>query len=85
MNKVAIETILSTAKVILYENIETKRKIIISPVTIQGQPYYSPDGENKEIQGEMWTTYTVDGRQWLIKIEQKVYNLGIYPKVYTGD
>lgn len=85
MKKIPIETILSTAKAILDENIETNRKRITFPVTIQGHPYYSPDGENKEIQGEMWTMYTVDGKQWLIKIEEQVYNLGIYPKVYTGD
>ncbi|WP_156305521.1 hypothetical protein [Sphingobacterium endophyticum] len=85
MKKIPTETILSTAKAILDENIETNRKRITFPVTIKGQPYYSPDGENKEIQGEMWTMYTVDGKQWLIKIEEQVYNLGIYPKVYTGD
>ena len=33
----------------------------------------------------MWSMYTIDGQQWLIRIDEEVYNLGIYPNVYTGD
>lgn len=84
MKKIPLETILSTAKGLLRGGIETNRKKITFPVTIQGQPFYSPDGGNKEIEGEMWTMYTVDGKQWLIKIGEEVYNLGIYPNVYSG-
>ena len=84
MKKIPIDTVIETAKRLLDEGIETNRKKITFPVTIKGKPYYSPDIQINEITGEMWTMYTVDGKQWLIKIEEEVYNLGIYPKVYTG-
>lgn len=83
MKKIPLETILSTAKKLLDEGIETNRKKISFPVTMVGGTFYNPDSENKEIDGEMWTMYTLDGKQWLIKAEEEVFNLGIYPNVYT--
>ncbi|WP_313367378.1 hypothetical protein [Sphingobacterium mizutaii] len=84
MKKIPIDTILSTAKSLLRGGIETNRKKITFPVTFSGELFYSKEAEIREIDGEMWTMYTVDGKQWLIKIEEQVYNLGIYPNVYTG-
>ena len=85
MKDIPKETIISTAKKILTGGIETNQKKITFPVTFSGELFYSKEAEIREIDGEMWTMYTVDGKQWLIKIEEQVYNLGIYPKVYTGD
>ncbi|WP_312697168.1 hypothetical protein [Sphingobacterium mizutaii] len=84
MKKIPIDTILSTAKSLLRGGIDTNRKKITFPVTFSGELFYSKETEIREIDGEMWTMYTVDGKQWLIKIEEHVYNLGIYPNVYTG-
>mgnify|MGYP003574944450 CR=1 FL=1 len=85
MKMISKETIISTAKNLLSDGIETNRKTITFPVTFNGELYYSKEAEIMENEGEMWTMYTVDGKQWLIRIEEKVYDLGIYPKVYTGD
>lgn len=84
MKKIPIETVLSAAKRLLQEGIETNRKKITFPVTAEGRPFFSPDSQINEISGEMWTMYTVDGKQWLIKIGEEVIDLGIYPDVYTG-
>ena len=84
MKKIPIDTILSTAKSLLRGGIETNRKKITFPVTMEGEPFYFPDSNIKEIEGGMWTMYTVDGKQWLIKIGEEVHNLGLYPDVYTG-
>lgn len=85
MKKIPKETIISTAKSLLRGGIETNRKKITFPVTFSGELFYSKEAEIKDIDGEMWTMYTIDGKQWLIKIEEEVFNLGIYPNVYTGD
>ena len=85
MRNIPKETIISTAKSLLREGIETNQKRITFPVTLSGELFYSKEAEISEIEGEMWTMYTVDGKQWLIKIEEEVFNLGIYPNVYTGD
>lgn len=85
MRNIPKETIISTAKSLLREGIETTQKRITFPVTISGELFYSKEAEIREIEGEMWTMYTVDGKQWLIKIDEEVFNLGIYPNVYTGD
>ncbi|MGJ1205677.1 hypothetical protein [Sphingobacterium lactis] len=85
MRKIPIHIILSTAKNLLDNQIQTNRKKITFPVTIEGEPFYFPDGEINEIEGEMWTMYTVDGIQWLINIEDEIYNLGIYPNVYKRE
>jgi len=84
MKKIPIDTILSTAKSLLRGGIETNRKKITFPVTFSGELFYSKEAEIENIDGEMWTMYTVDGKQWLIKIGEEVYSLGIYPNVYTG-
>lgn len=85
MKKIPKETILSTAKSLLRGGIETNQKRITFPVTFSGELFYSKEAEITENEGEMWTMHTVDGEQWLITIEDEVFNLGIYPNVYTGD
>ncbi|VTQ00365.1 hypothetical protein [Sphingobacterium daejeonense] len=85
MTNIPKETIISTARSLLRGGIETNQKRITFPVTLSGELFYSKEAEIREIEGEMWTMYTVDCKQWLIKIEEEVFNLGIYPNVYTGD
>ena len=84
MKKIPKETILSTAKSLLRGGIETNRKKITFPVTFSGELFYSKEAEIEGFDGEMWTMYTIDGKQWIIKIDEVFYNLGIYPNVYTG-
>ncbi len=76
---------LNCEKFIARGGIESNRKNITFPVTFSGELFYSKEAEIENIDGEMWTMYTVDGKQWLIKIGEDIYNLGIYPNVYTGD
>ncbi len=59
MKKIPIDTILSTAKSLLRGGIETNRKNITFPVTFSGELFYSKEAEIENIDGEMWTMYTV--------------------------
>ena len=74
--------VLDTARKLLEEGIISNSKIITFPVTNVGCAFFSNLVLMTETTGEMHTMYTNDGKKWQININDEVYFLGDYPKVY---
>lgn len=84
MNRVQASIIISTAKKLLENGVQTKSTTIQFPVTPDGSPFCTKVSDLDQLGGEMCTMYTRDGEYWIIQINDETIGLGSYPDVYCG-